>query len=55
MAVEYATGTDFYGQFPLLPGDKSGYLYHPQFYLAPVPLSTGQWGEGFMYPHGSSH
>ncbi|KAJ7350389.1 hypothetical protein DFH08DRAFT_108673 [Mycena albidolilacea] len=55
MAVEYATETSFYGQFPLLPSDKSGYLYHPQFYLAPVLLSTGQWDEGFMYPHGSSH
>jgi hypothetical protein len=54
MAVEYATGTGFYGQFPLLPGDKSGYLYHPQFYLAPVPLSAGQRGEGFMCHHGSS-
>jgi hypothetical protein len=53
MAVEYATGTGFYGQFPLLPSDESGYLYH-QFYLAPVPLSAGQGGEGFMYHHGSS-
>ncbi|KAJ7350384.1 hypothetical protein DFH08DRAFT_694911 [Mycena albidolilacea] len=54
MAVEYATGTGFYGQFPLLPGDKTGYPHHPQFYLAPVPLSAGQGGEGFMYHHGSS-
>ncbi|KAJ7818237.1 hypothetical protein B0H14DRAFT_2840538 [Mycena olivaceomarginata] len=52
MAVEYATGTGFYDQFPLLPSDESGYLYH-QFYLAPVPLSAGQGGEGFMYHHGS--
>ncbi|KAJ7874839.1 hypothetical protein B0H14DRAFT_2717888 [Mycena olivaceomarginata] len=54
IAVEYATGTGFYGQFPLLPSDKSEYPHHPQFYLAPVPLSAGQRGEGFMYPHGSS-
>ncbi|KAJ7714937.1 hypothetical protein B0H14DRAFT_3014631 [Mycena olivaceomarginata] len=44
MAVEYATGNRLLWPYP----------HHPQFYLAPVPLSAGQKGEGFMYPHGSS-
>ncbi|KAJ7874812.1 hypothetical protein B0H14DRAFT_2717697, partial [Mycena olivaceomarginata] len=43
MAVEYATGHRLLGPVPAsLPGDKSGYLYHPQFYLAAVPLSVGK-------------